>query len=297
MKLSQFVKALLPTFGRDRVIEDIRITRGELLELKEVYAEASALLKNTNFKQKDVVKLMSTFKTVLGSGNDNAVVYISKNIDKILKNLDLLETMAAGILTNTLASKGLNYKQATIIRIASNINYVSRFSRKFLKYVYTMESSQYLEDPTDVNYSIPKPEREWIETNFLDFCNAFKSAIFDPEKVQSKIEEIPEAEVNENSEKLMTSTIGSSKLDPLMLGFAGHWLNPIYTIRMAIAEWQVRRYNEAKDEIVLLKLRKKNLENQRSNKTDAKLEKQIQYYESRIEKLAKEISDVEKNYG
>lgn len=288
---------MLPSFGKDRVIEDIRVTKGQLDELVEIYGEASDLLHRTKFNNPTVLGMFEQFKRVAGGGSDNMIVYIDKNLKQVQVNLNAAESLAKALLNNTIASRGLSYKQATVIQFVNSINFVNNFARSLLHYIYVLESTQYSADPQDALTAISKPDLIWLEEKFLDFCNAFKTVSMKTEDVLKKFDEIPEAVVNEASERTLTSTLGAAKMDPLKLGFAGNWMNPIYFFRMQIAEWQVKRYNLAKETLAVLRLRRIQLEDQRNGKENAKLEKEIQYFESRIQTLSYEISEVEKKYG
>lgn len=298
MEIEQFIGKLLPTFGRDRVIEDIRITRGELEELASVYSEAANLMRNTaSFKNKEVLDKLATFKRIVGTGNDNMIVYISKNLKQVIDNLNMAERLVEASLNSTIASKGLTFKQATVIQYVDAIHFTNKYARKLLHYVYVMESAQYAEDQVEAMKALSKPDMAFIAEKFVDFCNAFKSVSGDTEESFKKIEEVPEAEVNTATVRTMTATVGPTKLDPLKMGFIGTWMNPIYFIRMMVAEWQVKRYNEAKEELVVLRLRRMQLEQQRNGKANAKLEKEIEYTESRIQKLSYEVQQTENKYA
>lgn len=298
MEIEQFIGKLLPTFGRDRVIEDIRITRGELEELVSVYAEAANLMRNTSsLKNKQVLDKLATFKRIVSTGNDNMIVFISKNLKQVIENLNMAEKLVEASLNPMIASKGLTFKQATVIQYVDAIHFANKYARKLLHYVYVMESSQYAEDQVEAMKALSKPDLIFIDEKFVDFCNAFKSVSGDTEDSFKKIEEVPEAEVNSVSIRTMSTTVGPTRLDPLKMGFIGTWMNPIYFIRMMVAEWQVKRYNEAKEEIIVLRLRCMQLDQQRSGKANAKLEKEIEYTESRIQKLSYEVEQMEKKHA
>lgn len=297
MDIIKFVSKMLPSFGRDRILEDIRITRGEISELQDIYEEAAKLLGRTNFKHKEVTKKMEMFRSTVGTGSDNAIVYISKNIKTIIDNLDFCEKLVTDYIGTSVAASGINYKQANIIQFTDNINYVNRMARKFLHFVFVTESSQYQADPEEALLAISKPDRESLEKDFQNFCYAFKTAIMKKDELTKKIHDIPEAQVTESSNKTLTATVGINKIDPFKLGFSGHWMNPIYFIRMSIAEWQVARYQAAKDEVQVLRLRILKLQQEKAGKENPKLEQEIQYYEKLVQQKQYDINEMEKNYG
>ena len=66
---------------------------------------------------------------------------------------------------------------------------------------------------------------------------------------------------------------------------------------MAVAEWQAERYNQAVDELELVRLRRMRLEKQANGQSDAALEKEIDYMERRIQGLEAKIAKMEKQNG
>jgi hypothetical protein len=291
MFLSKFIKLLLPTFEKDRLISDLRVTHGEVTELQAAYATAAKLLKNWKFENELVSNRMADFKRVMVT-NENPVVYISDRLNDILKNLQQLEDLAASTLGNNVSGNGLTYKQATIVKYCDAMFLVAKYARKFLNWVYVMETSPYMSSKK-VTDSISKYELEWLETTFVDFCNALKSTSSDSSKVASSFESIPEIQVSASDPESLKVTIGESKLDPLKLGFIASKANPIYYVRMLVAEYQVRRYKEMKEELSLIQLRRMNLEKLKAGRSDANLERQIEYVESRVQDLSFQISEME----
>jgi hypothetical protein len=291
MFLSNFIKFLLPTFEKDRLISDLRVTRGELVELQAAYGVASKLLKNWKFQNEDVADKVASFKRIMSTG-DNPVVWIDDHLNDILKNLQQLEDIAVSILGNSVSGSGLTYKQASIVKYSDAMFLVAKYARKFLNWIYVLETSHF-GSSKQITDSISKYELKWLDETLVDFCNALKSTSSDPAKVATSLMEIPEIQVSASDPESLRATMGESKLDPLKLGFIASKANPIYYIRMLVAEFQVRRYKEMKEELSLLQLRRMNLEKLKAGKQDANLERQIEYVESRAQKLSYEISEME----
>ena len=74
-------------------------------------------------------------------------------------------------------------------------------------------------------------------------------------------------------------------------------LNPIYHIRIRIAEWQAAKYQEAKEERSMVELRLLSLKELKSGKDNARLEQQIEYNQERLSKLTAKIGRMEENYA
>lgn len=86
-------------------------------------------------------------------------------------------------------------------------------------------------------------------------------------------------------------------MDPYHFGLIPIKMNPIYHIRMAIAEWQVARYNAAIEEKRALEYRLLALKASSDGKKDAKLEEAIEYSEARLAKLNYKLATMEEDYA
>ncbi|MOA51277.1 hypothetical protein D3C78_1744100 [compost metagenome] len=90
------------------------------------------------------------------------------------------------------------------------------------------------------------------------------------------------------------ATVGATKTDPFHFGIIPVRLNPIYYVRMAIAEWQVNRYKAAVEEKRALEYRLLVL---KDGSKDAKIEQEIVYTEGRLQKLNKKLNDMEEGFN
>lgn len=293
MKIIDFVNKLLPSFGKDRVVEDLRITRGEVEALIPVYAEAANLLKNVHYKAKEIQALAAVFKRVVGHGSENIVVTISKGLVTMLSNIDTVAKIADTDLRTNVAGTGLTFRQATIVRYIDALYLVTKYSRELLHFIYAYESAQYKANSLEAKESVTPAELAWLNKTMLDFANAFNAVTEDPKKTLSQFEAIPDLSVATTDESVAESTIGAEKMDPMKLGFLASNYNPIYFVRMVYAEWQVSRYKAAKMELESLQLRKMHLEKVMKNQNDAAIERQIQYLEGRIQGLKYDMAQME----
>jgi hypothetical protein len=297
MKITNFLASLLPTFGKETVLEDCRLTRTEIKEFTApAYDTALNLLKGWKFKAPELQIHIGIFsRTVKGSGNDNMVVTIQKSWKPILENLDSMEDLVTRTYNNEMAGAGFTYLKANILQFVECVSFVSKYARKYLSYIYICETAQYPDSGTALTESLTPAEVEWLNANFVSFCTALNIAAGNHVQVKKQLEDIPDIVVTEENSKTLPSTVGDHKLDPFQMKLIPIWMNPVYHVGMAIAEWQAKRYKAAKEEHTLLQLRKLNLEKQRDGKRDAHLEKEITYIESRAQALNYKLAEMERN--
>lgn len=295
MKFNQFIKSLLPSFGKDQVLEDCRLTITELKEITiPIYDTAEDVFLNWDFKTEELKANFSTFKNLVKvSSRGNFVTMVSASLKNTVDNLEEIEKIIKKGYSEEITGNGLTYFKANLLQFVECAGFVSKYARKYLLYIYVCETSKYTTEETSIADSITKAELEWLSANFINFCTAFNAVASNPSDVKRHIEDVPEIIITEDNADTLGATIGDKKIDPFNMGFIPIKLNPIYHIGMFVAEWQAARYKEAKEEMRLLQLRKLHLQNMIKDKPDAAVEKEIAYMETRVQGLSYKIAKME----
>jgi len=175
--------------------------------------------------------------------------------------------------------------------------FLSKYARKFLMYVYVLETSKFEDSGIDkIENCLSPAEITWLENNFANFVLLINSLSVKPDATRKLLAEIPEIVITPENAKTVPAQFGEA-VDPFKMGFIPVNLNIIYHIRMRVAEWQAKRYHAAKEELRVLQLRKINLEKLMERKPDAKIQNEIEYAESRINALNYEIEKMEQEYA
>lgn len=299
MRILNYLKSLLPTFGKDRVLEDCRLTRTEIKEdTAPAFKSAAELLKGRKFKAPELEKYVGIFgRMVKSSGSDNMVVTIDKAFANILENLDYVEDMITKTYSEEVATNGLTYLKANLLQFVECVGYVSKYARKFLVYIYICETATYEEGGTVITDSLTPAEIEWLDFNFVSFCASLNIACGNPNTVTKQFDNIPDIVVTSENAVTLGATMGEHKIDPFQMKLIPGIQSFPYHIRMAFAEYQADRYKASKEEVKLLQLRKLNLEKLSEGKADAAVQKEIAYMETRIQTLNFKLAKMEKENG
>lgn len=302
MKLLNFVKALLPRLEKDNILEDLRITISELDNVVyPAYQSASEYFKSNKFQSDANQKLSITFYR---SFNNNKVIRQSNMVGDIYKRLQFIKENAVYVSSQIeelferdIIADGLTAKKAILIRTAEIISFISRFSSDFLSYLYVNEAVQLNADVED-SLRLSKEKMDFIEKNLSKFSAALSDLGIPNKDFTKIILEVPELNVGGKFSHAVAGVYKETDIDPISTGFInGFTYNPIYHIRLTIAEWQAGRYKANKDKKKMLELRLLHLKLQQENKNDSKLEQEIIYIQSRIDKLERYINTVEKELG
>lgn len=318
MQIIDYIKSLLPKFGKDRVLEDSRIIRTEIETVSlPSYVEAEKVFTGWKFKSKQMTELITIFnrniKTGSGFGTkDNIVTNIRKGLERILDIQELVEDKLQKNLEHDVFADGVTCLKANLIQCLEGISFISKYSYKLLNYIYVVETAIYTNEEnwkgdfkdfdakTYIESNFSPAEIEYIEKSFTQFCLVLGALTKTKQDFNKLIEEIPDISINATNSDAINSTISPDKLDPLgMRGFSSTsnsvFMNPIYHFGLMVAEWQANRYKVAKETKKVLELRLLNLQLKVQNNPDAKLEQEIAYIQSRIQGLDYKIQKMEES--
>ncbi len=295
MKIAPYLTSLLPSFSKDRIVEDCNVTRGEITEFTHpAYVIAAPDFKGYVFKSDRMKSIQGTLERNLKrSGNENIVVAIEKGFKPMIANLDEVKRLVDANYSEAVAGMGITYLKANLLQFVELVGFVSKYARKLLIYIYAAETELYPDSGTVFTDSIVPAEIEWLTQNIVSFTTAFNIVTMPADKVASELGAIPDIVVKQETADALSQSMGDKKLDPFSMRLIPIWMNPIYHVRMMVAEWQTNRYHEAKAELQLLQLHKLHLEKLRDGKPDARLKQEIEYTENRVSKLSYKLKEME----
>lgn len=297
MAIKDFLLSLLPVFSRNVIVDDLDNVEDEIsTSVTSAYRLATETF-NDKYKFKSVeIRSNDVAFNRQVKGEGNIVQIISSALPDVILNLDHVRDLAKKVVDDKVASAGLTYRKANVIRVAQLFGFVSRYSMRYLNYAYILESQAHGIENVKLHDSLEKAEIEWIVVNFPAFCRAFAVVSGQPKQLRAALESVPDIEITDNSDEVLEATIGRDKIDPLMVGFIPVKLNPIYHIGMYIAEWQAAKYKEITQELELIRFRKLNLELEMQKNKDPQIQKSILFLEKRISELSYKQAKMERDY-
>ena len=297
MKILNYVQSLLPSISKDTILEDLAVTKS-ILETTTIpaYDTAKECFKGYKFKSKEAGDILSTIDRNASLTKNNVIEGIAEVLPKLVENIDFITKVAHKLLNEEVSSVGFSYKKANILQFIEGVTFITKYARKLLVYVFIAETHS-AGGEESIRQALTPAEVSWVTQNAVYFAKLLDNLGNKTSTIQSHLEAVPDLVVNQDNAEVLPHTFGDKKLDPFRMGFIPVFLNPIYHIRMAVAEWQADRFNQAVDELELVKLRRMRLERQLNGQHDATLEKEIDYIERRIQSLEAKIAKMEKAYG
>ncbi len=302
MDIKAFLGTLVPTFTRQRITDDIWGTRDILKEatlpIFDTYAD---FIGKEKFKSDYAMALEERFeKNYDGKYSGNMIIAIKKVLDKTEDDLNALDRMVAKYFADDVLKSAMSVMRVNILQYLDCIHYAVNYSRKLLLAVVAAEFSYYKTKSSgqDTPLGLLPGEIDEINNGLANFCACLNVIDLSSNKIEEIIESLPEVTINDKNAGIVMSTISSSETDPLKMGFIPVSFNPIYHIRIKIAEWQVRRYEAAVAEKQMLEFRLQQLKLMRDGgKENAKLDKSIEIEEKRLADLRYKIVRLEEEYG
>lgn len=296
MSIAKYVASLLPSFEKSQIEEDVRLLKEELMNNTiEPYRAAADFFKRNGFKSKDTIEFDQTFGRQIRVESEMLGRYpitIHLAMVRCLDNLLMVESRIGTVVGRDLAATGLSYSKANLLRFIEVANFVAKYARKLLLWTYANENVALglrIGDP------LAPAEMGYLVQNRAAFISGLSVVAKKTKVIEAALNNIPNLIVVPAEAEAVSQTVGMARLDPLQTGLIPIKLNPIYHIRMAIAEYQVARYKAGQEEKRALEYRLLALKELAEGTQDAKLEQQIEYTENRLQKLNFKLAKMEED--
>lgn len=296
MKIQKFLSLMLPTFERSRLTEELTVLRSEIAEITlPPYVSVKEHFSRTKLQAKQCQNYDREFSRKVSPklANQNYLWSVCTVLEGLDERLDTIEKMVHKAFAQDVGSSAISFTRANLIQYMEVLSFASRYARRLLLWTLSEEQSE----GTTV-YKIPKAmskaEERWVWDNRDYFVQACRILYIPTRQLESSFAAIPDMTVAPEEVAMIEQTLGATKTDPLGFGLIPVRLNPIYYVRMAVAEWQVSRYKAALEEKRALEYRLLALKDETA--PDARLQQEIAYTEGRLQKLNKKVTDMESEY-
>lgn len=313
MFLEKFVQTLLPNFSGETVESNLKSLRLEcedktyppyrsvvelgLFQSEEAFRHSWTKTINGLIVAGMKVDRRDVFKP-LGMGlRSNCVYLIERVLSAVPERINDMIKMS-NINTGRVVSKiGITYPQANIIRLSELLEFFQVFARKLLLQIYAKEH----ETLSDKNHVISEPlspiEVKWLEKHYESFIMLLNVFSVNKEDFVRALKSIPDIAIDEDEQvQAAVKANAGARTDPFVLGIIPYTWNPIYHIRMGVAEWRKARLDAAYSERELLELRLEALRAKMSGEPNAKLEDNIERMQNRLKKLNVKIIELENSF-
>lgn len=299
MALFDFLSSLLPRMKKNDITEQLKITKHALENVViPNYSSAASYLKGRKYKSDAIVMLETVFyEAAQFKGNEkrnNFILDIESRLNNLLNNFLHLEEQIFILFDQDIIRDGLTVKQAMLIKDSDDMFFVTQYMIELLDYVYYKEVTS-VTNPDQLEYTSFLDIRvEKIKNKIRPFAKAFVKLTIKPEKYKELIGNMPDASTNPSVRKTVVSIYSNAM--PENYGFnqtSGIVYNPIYHVRLIVAQWNIERHKLNIDKKRMLELRLLDLKNQDAESPSPQIQREISYLEERINKLEEKINHME----
>lgn len=297
MTPSDFLSSLLPTFTRDKVSQDLQVSREEF----DSHVRPNFETFKKNFKDYTLVapalapyaQRFANTADFKYSGNW-ALAMWENSIRHIPEKISLAETTLDGSAIGDFNRAAMSAKDMNVTQVSEVLSFMVRYSRRFLNFVIQTEINHLNQKPEDDK--MVSAEIQWINRGYGAFLVGLNFLAMKKMKVQELYDSIPDVLINSNNVTEVKAVSGDN-IDPFKFGIIPVKLNPIYHVGMRIAEYQAARYHEAQAEHQALSTKIMYLKQRAAGRNDAQLESVIDMYDAVLAKKSYEIAKLEDKYG
>lgn len=301
MKIFSYLGSITKSVQKTDIVDDLERTKEELDDIvKPLYQHASDFFRSNRLHSKAAKDLQEAFYSKFERGSigkqSNFITDVQIRLEKITANMSFIQKSVDEEFERMVIAEGMTARKALLLRASEHLSFVSRMSLDILNYVYVVEArdANETEQSEDVNQLSPAEEKH-VEQSIGTFAQLVSDYSAEPAKFRDLFASIPNITLNLRSEAMIIGTFKEKDIDPFNAAYvSGFIYNPIYHVRMVIAEWQTARYKANKDKKRMLELRLLHLEMVQSKKFDPKVEREIIYIrDERLAKVERQIHEFE----
>jgi hypothetical protein len=298
MNVLSYLKSLIGSFRKATLLDEARLTATSLkLQAIPAYEDAKKAFPKSKFASDTAQKLAKDFGNKLGT-REGLIEGIATRLAQALAVVEHITEQIEKNFEDTTVSEGISALKLNMLKILDAGSSVNRYSLHLLNYIYVHESAAASGEADYVKEHISAGQTAYIVDNFSEFCNLLEVLGTDVKNVDRLLDTIPDVSFGRDPEATI-AMLGEHKLNPL--NFRAGMINrfPLhnffYRLGLHAAEIQATRYKEVVEIKQTLELRLLNLESLQRKSPDPRLEKEIAYTQSRVDRLSKEIRNYEES--
>lgn len=282
---------LLPSFGKRTLTGEINQINDKL---KSFTIPSYNNLDKQPFDTQTAKYFESLYSKQLGRGNMYKGI-----LDACVTALEIgqyLEDQVEEKFNDDITRASLTAYMVNTLKLIQVIDFVSDYARRLCRYLATTAINKQ-NNVDDELKGIVKAEQLFIEEYKYTFFDALKILNKPAKDIKSTLEAIPAVIINPDNYENVGAAVGEHNIDPLALNFISTRYNPALFFGTKVARYQANKYNQAKLDLQEIQCKLLKLKQSKTGKEDAKLDRQIEYYENLNNKVHAEIEDMEEDYG
>jgi hypothetical protein len=290
MSMLEYVKSLLPSFGQDRIVDDLSRLRAELHELVLPSLEQAEKTFKGHAFQSDYAKGLET--TLKRRFKDHKAEDLFGILHAIFKDapakIEALEKLVEASFAKDVTKEALTYRKANILKFIEIVGFAIQYTTRATLRVISGEAD-YAGGRTaaegSAHHGVHQADVNYLDDKYVAWLDALVLLDQPARAIEEQLASVPEVTVAEGDHDAIAASVDAKRLDPLRQNFIAPSWNPIYHIRSYIAEYEVASINKSKEEKKLVELYLYKLKAKQKNEPTAAVERQIELVQDRLKKI------------
>lgn len=280
----EYLKTLLPVIRKDTIQSELETLRKETSParlsvflgateyyggeaLRNTHAQALAKRLNDQDRRWERSNYIPTLTQLL-AGVPAKLAVLSVYVDKMQRDV---------------TPESLNYQRATVIRYLEVLSFLVDFSNDLLLWTAYGEDLALDGKPNAAPLSGTPAERALFEKELPTFIQASKLLFIQAQDLEKALKALPDLEIDADG---IGEAVSGPALDPLKMNFIAPRWNPIFHLRMDLAQHAVNRFHTRNEQARLAEYKLMELRQKKAgNPTDPKLQKAIDTYSKELTRL------------
>jgi len=294
--LAAFASTLLPSFSKSRITEDLNSAFKVMTRLRDLY---------DGMLTRDYIPVIeSNYGHLLGALKGRSTMFrgdllkhIGMIVDKRVREQGEIMDFADDIFGTVVSTDALDHRRLQMLRYVEGLNYFNLYARKLLIHVNHLR----IQDETVVS-GLDEIDTDFLlnQANQIAFAMVATVMEHDAKFVRKSLDKVSKIKYTEESYRLMElDKKNKRKMDPLGQNMIPVIGDLVYHLGTAKNLWFKHRQDLNDEEIEKIQIQLLLLKRKRDGVEDkeeiAKLTKQIDYHNSRINKISAKIEDIEED--
>jgi hypothetical protein len=285
-----FFKSLLPNFEKNRMISDLESAFKEMKTTQEMYNVPSRDYMGVMNNQLSSVE--RAFRKGVHGYKGDVMQYIAMTISARLGDKDDLIAYVDSTYGPDVMKDVFDYQKVNLLRYVEGLSFFNTYARKLI-----LVATNYRINDTTVLSAVDKMDIAYVldVNNIKAFTVLISAMSRSVSKLKADLSKMATVGFKPEMHDLVVRQHGQDT-DPLTLGFIPLIGSISYRVGLAINLYLARRQELAREEAEKLKLTvlltRRKMESINDPAEEAKLQKQIDYYNNRISKLSGKLEDM-----
>lgn len=281
--LAGFTKAMVPTFEKMRLLEDLDSSHKKLRDLEPFFNTHGQEF--ARYIKQDFPALDAAMRRHVGSYRGNVADTIHKAIKLRIAEQEALSEYVDGMYGRVILRDAIDYEKLMMLRYASLISFFVDYARKMMLMISGAMTSD-----VDIATPIDRKDTEFVrDPNNIDaFARVLNAMSTEVKDIRDAFEDLKKVQFNPDMHDINMRT-GGGKMDPMGFGYLPGVGSLVYFLGRQWNDYLSHTQEEAQIEKEKLEVKLTALRHIKDGDlTDSERERnqrQLDYYNNRLNKL------------